>query len=194
MARTARLEVKSAFTTSRAYSAGLALRGSGLPIRSRWDEMSEAGPKKAMRPPERMSVSSKPSTTEADGWWIVQTMAMPIVCATVFSKAMILAAAAESRPDVGSSRKMTDGRLASAHASESRRFCPPDRPRKKMFPALVCWQLVRPVASSNSSMAASRSALPSDGRYRQMALRRWSRQVRKVHSVSCCVTTAQCLA
>ena len=147
-----------------------------------------------MRPLDRISVSSKPSKTDADGWWIVHTMAMFACIAISFINFMILAEAAESRPEVGSSRKMTDGRFASAIASDRRRFCPPDSPRKNMLPALVCWQLIRPVESSRSSIAVSRSLAESEGRYRSMAMRRCSRHVRKVQRRSCCVTYAQCCA
>jgi hypothetical protein len=47
------------------------------------------------------------------------------------------AAAAESKPEVGSSRMITRGRLTSATASERRLRWPPESPLKRKPPALV---------------------------------------------------------
>ena len=53
---------------------------------------------------------------------MVQQMAMFAACASSVQKAMIEAAAAASKPDVGSSRNNTDGELTRAMASDKRRF------------------------------------------------------------------------
>eukprot|EP00967_Tisochrysis_lutea_P042825 scaffold51559_cov31-Tisochrysis_lutea.AAC.4 len=83
---------------------------------------------------------------------------------------MIAAAAAESRPDVGSSRMSTLGSLTRTIASANLRFCPPDRPLKSALPALVCCAEVRPVASSSASTAASRCGpAATSGRYSEKA-------------------------
>mmetsp|Transcript_11007 Transcript_11007/g.23532 ORF Transcript_11007/g.23532 Transcript_11007/m.23532 type:complete len:95 (+) Transcript_11007:728-1012(+) len=88
---------------------------------------------------------------------MVQKMEIFSFSAAFFRKDMIAAAAAASRPEVGSSRKTTRGFLHRATASESRRFWPPDKPFTNWFPALVCWQLVRPISSIRLSIASSRS-------------------------------------
>ena len=111
-----------------------------------------------------MSVRSKPSKTAHDGWWTVATMATFIALATSERKRVMEAAAAESRPEVGSSSTIsagpcTDGEhrvrgrllvtydailsshvrgtLAKESASESRRCCPPLSPRTSVEPARV---------------------------------------------------------
>eukprot|EP00964_Phaeocystis_antarctica_P036247 scaffold20700_cov71-Phaeocystis_antarctica.AAC.4 len=73
------------------------------------------------------------------------------------------AAAAESRPEVGSSRSNTRGCLTSAMLNERRRRWPPESPWKKRPPALVCCADVMPVAESRSSIAASRAPAESAG-------------------------------
>ena len=115
-------------------------------------------PKYATRPAERIIALSKPAKTEAGGWWIVQTTAM--FCATAISvrKPIIMTAEAESTPEVGSSRKRTDGFFDSATAIDSRRLLPPESPRMNSLPALVCCESVRPTSLIILSMAAARSS------------------------------------
>mmetsp|Transcript_11008 Transcript_11008/g.23536 ORF Transcript_11008/g.23536 Transcript_11008/m.23536 type:complete len:259 (-) Transcript_11008:472-1248(-) len=105
---------------------------------------------------------------------------------------MMLAAAAASRPDVGSSRKTTCGRLESAMASESRRFCPPDRPLKKTLPALVFLHDSSPVFLMSFSTRSRCSALVKVGWYMRTAYPMWSRGLSGHHSVSVCCTTHAC--
>eukprot|EP00964_Phaeocystis_antarctica_P005940 scaffold3245_cov57-Phaeocystis_antarctica.AAC.1 len=73
------------------------------------------------------------------------------------------AAAAESSPEVGSSRMSTRGCLTSAIHSERRRRWPPESPWKRRPPALVCCADVMPVAESKPSIAASRAPAESAG-------------------------------
>mmetsp|Transcript_17266 Transcript_17266/g.56447 ORF Transcript_17266/g.56447 Transcript_17266/m.56447 type:complete len:97 (-) Transcript_17266:66-356(-) len=89
---------------------------------------------------------------------MVAMMQRPLDWARSRRNFMIAEAAAESRPEVGSSRMSTFGSLTSTMASARRRFCPPDRPLNRALPARVCCAEVRPVASSSSSMATPRLA------------------------------------
>ena len=59
---------------------------------------------------------------------MVQTTARFILGAMFLMKAMMPAAPAESRPEVGSSRHISDGVFTKARAKERRRFWPPERP------------------------------------------------------------------
>ena len=118
-------------------SAGLVAGGTGSPIEPRYVAISDAGPTYARRPPERISVLSKPSKTFAEGWWIVQRTAAFRSIATFCIIFMIAAAPAASRPDVGSSKMTSEGDLASASPSDSRRFWPPESPLISALPARV---------------------------------------------------------
>ena len=76
---------------------------------------------------------------------------------------MMLSAANESRPDVGSSRKSTDGLAISEQAMVRRRFSPPLRPRTLMPPGSVPPTCVlrdrhRPIVSRTMRMRSSTSA------------------------------------
>jgi hypothetical protein len=103
---------------------------------------------------------------------------------------MMLAAAALSRPLVGSSRKSTSGDLSSATAMESRRFWPPDRPVMKMLPHLVSAHSERPIVDSRFS-TRSVFAVPLPHMYRSAAYWTTSRQVRNPQCLSTCGTVAQ---
>ena len=58
------------------------------------------------------------------GWWMEATTVWPIAARQDMCS-MMFRAAKESRPDVGSSRKSSDGWAISAHAMVSLRFSPP---------------------------------------------------------------------
>lgn len=61
------------------------------------------------------------------GWWMAATMVCPRA-ARLLRCSMMLRAAKESSPVVGSSRNNSDGRAMSAHAMLSLRFSPPASP------------------------------------------------------------------
>ena len=84
--------------------------------------------------------------------------------AMLSSSETMAAAAAESKPDVGSSRMMTRGRLTSATASERRLRWPPDKPLKRKPPARVSWQEVRPVTERSSFTSNASDSASSVGR------------------------------
>ena len=63
-----------------------------------------------------------------EGWWIVATIITFRLSARSLKKVMMLVAAAASRPEVGSSKRMTEGFFTRAMARESLLFWPPDRP------------------------------------------------------------------
>mmetsp|Transcript_4853 Transcript_4853/g.16920 ORF Transcript_4853/g.16920 Transcript_4853/m.16920 type:complete len:364 (+) Transcript_4853:1067-2158(+) len=162
---TASAEVVSLDTMSSTASAGLASLLSGLLMDWKYAAMSVRPPQYAARPSERTRAFWKPEKTTADGWWMVHTTAVQQRRAMEESRVMTAAAAAESRPDVGSSRIMTDGCLTRATASVRRRRCPPERPLNSIPPALVSWHDVIPVTESKSSTADARADSESSGLY-----------------------------
>ena len=131
---------------------------SEAPTEPKCAAISLRGPQYATRPPESTSTLWKPANTTAEGWWIVQTTAARRERATRASRVRIAAAAAESRPLVGSSSTMRLGCFTSATASERRRLCPPDRPLNRNPPAMVSAQEVSPVTLRSSSTSLSRAA------------------------------------
>mmetsp|Transcript_36464 Transcript_36464/g.69946 ORF Transcript_36464/g.69946 Transcript_36464/m.69946 type:complete len:268 (-) Transcript_36464:483-1286(-) len=85
------------------------------------------------------------------GWWMVSTRVVPTWEAMDLSALTTFHAAAESSPLVGSSRNMMRGVATSSHPMDTRRFCPPDSPRRMAPPMMVsrCF--------SSPSMAMARS-------------------------------------
>mmetsp|Transcript_15897 Transcript_15897/g.52185 ORF Transcript_15897/g.52185 Transcript_15897/m.52185 type:complete len:267 (-) Transcript_15897:2422-3222(-) len=148
-------EVVSLETKSRTASAGFASLDSGVLILPKYSCIACRVPQYATRPPETTSTLWNPANTSADGWWIVHTTAALRALATRASRVRIAAAAAESRPEVGSSRMITEGCLTSATAKERRRRWPPERPLKRKPPAIVSAHDVKPVSCSKSSTSAS---------------------------------------
>lgn len=71
--------------------------------------------------------SSKDSNMSILGWWMVQTIVLP-VSATFFTARMTIAAALASKPVVGSSIKIIDGLATSSTPIVSRLRCSVDRP------------------------------------------------------------------
>eukprot|EP00962_Isochrysis_galbana_P009302 scaffold2607_cov118-Isochrysis_galbana.AAC.3 len=71
---------------------------------------------------------------------------------------MMFAAAAESSPEVGSSKNIIAGCLATASARARRRRCPLLMPLTDMLPARVCWHPTSPVDSSSISIASRLSS------------------------------------
>ena len=157
-------DVVSLLTRSRTASAGFASWLRGAPMAPKYEAMSPLSPQYATRPSDRTNTLWKPANTSAEGWWIVHTTAALRLVAMESRREMIAAAAAESRPLVGSSRTITRGCFTSATARLSRRRWPPDRPLNRNPPARVSAQDVRPVTfrssfTSTASWAASRSGL-----------------------------------
>ena len=126
--------------------------------------MAARSPQKATRPSDNTSTLWKPANTSAEGWWMVQITAALHFCAMLSSNVTMAAAAAESKPEVGSSRMITRGRLTSATARERRLRWPPESPLKRKPPALVSWQEVRPVTERSSSTSALSPSASSSGR------------------------------
>ena len=75
----------------------------------------------------------KRAKVSAEGWWMVQTTVRP-ASTSAFTEVITSRAMAESRPDVGSSRKMMSGFVMVSVAMESRFSCPPEMPRIKESP------------------------------------------------------------
>ena len=71
--------------------------------------------------PESSRTLSKRAQSSLLGWWMVSAMACP-ARAIALSRCITPKAEAESRPDVGSSRRRMAGRLTSSTASERRRL------------------------------------------------------------------------
>mmetsp|Transcript_27969 Transcript_27969/g.65184 ORF Transcript_27969/g.65184 Transcript_27969/m.65184 type:complete len:142 (+) Transcript_27969:1684-2109(+) len=132
-------------------------------------------------------VESKELKTAVEGWWIVHTTMILSSAATRLRCPMTAAAEAESRPEVGSSRKTTAGPLMRAMARESLLFCPPDRPLKKALPHLVCWHDSRPRETMSWSTTAFFCSEGTDIE-KSAAYSIVSRHVRKGQRWSSCVT------
>mmetsp|Transcript_9967 Transcript_9967/g.28329 ORF Transcript_9967/g.28329 Transcript_9967/m.28329 type:complete len:272 (-) Transcript_9967:229-1044(-) len=87
----------------------------------------------------RMSWSSRSKIT-GDGWWMVTTSVHPKPCSWDLTMCMTSEAMAESRPVVGSSRKMALGLYSRPIEMESLFLSPPLRPLTPIpgFPTMVC--------------------------------------------------------
>ena len=106
---------------------------------------------------------------------------------------MMEAADAASRPEVGSSRKRTDGSLAMAIASDSLRFCPPESPPApppSPPPTRVSAHEVSPTDFMRKLTCSSTLSLSVA--YSSAAILTCSLAVRKGHRESVCRTYAQC--
>mmetsp|Transcript_24758 Transcript_24758/g.80941 ORF Transcript_24758/g.80941 Transcript_24758/m.80941 type:complete len:258 (-) Transcript_24758:2456-3229(-) len=164
-------------TRSSTASAGLAPLLSGIAIDSKYGAIAVRSPQKAVRPSESTRTLWKPENTSAEGWWMVHRTAAELRVAMVESSFMTAAAAAESSPEVGSSRMMTLGSLTSATARARRRRCPPDKPLKRKPPALVSWAEAMPVTARSWSTARSRLWASSCGLKSEKAKSMCSRAV-----------------
>lgn len=67
------------------------------------------------------------------GWWIVQTVVLP-VATTFFTARMTMAAALASKPDVGSSMNIMEGLETSSTAMVSLFRCSVERPLRPGMP------------------------------------------------------------
>mmetsp|Transcript_132996 Transcript_132996/g.323256 ORF Transcript_132996/g.323256 Transcript_132996/m.323256 type:complete len:144 (-) Transcript_132996:366-797(-) len=112
-----------------------------------------------MRPPAcSMNRSSKSEKAKLVGAWIVATTVAPSF-ASSFSSTQTSFAMRESRPEVGSSRKTTFGRVISASAMFTRFAWPPEMPRCSWLPMTVLRHFCRRSNSMTSSHLCRFSAL-----------------------------------
>mmetsp|Transcript_90015 Transcript_90015/g.280159 ORF Transcript_90015/g.280159 Transcript_90015/m.280159 type:complete len:144 (-) Transcript_90015:366-797(-) len=104
-----------------------------------------------MRPPAcSMRRSSKSEKAKLEGAWTVAITVAPSFT-RFFSSTQTSFAMRESRPDVGSSRKTTLGRVTSASAMFTRFVWPPEMPRRSWLPMTVPRHFSRRRSSMTSS-------------------------------------------
>mmetsp|Transcript_18103 Transcript_18103/g.40976 ORF Transcript_18103/g.40976 Transcript_18103/m.40976 type:complete len:144 (+) Transcript_18103:116-547(+) len=108
-------------------------------------------------PPCSMKRSSKREKAKLVGAWIVAITVAPSA-ASAFSRTQTSFAMRESRPDVGSSRKTTFGRVMSANAMFTRFAWPPEMPRCSWLPMTVLRHLSRRNFAMTSSTRCCFSA------------------------------------
>lgn len=85
------------------------------------------------------------------GWWMVQTIVLP-VSATFFAARTTIAAALASKPDVGSSMNIIDGLETSSTAIVSLLRCSVDRPLSPGSPTKESFISSSSIVSMTSSM------------------------------------------
>mmetsp|Transcript_8433 Transcript_8433/g.22929 ORF Transcript_8433/g.22929 Transcript_8433/m.22929 type:complete len:144 (+) Transcript_8433:1211-1642(+) len=116
-----------------------------------------------IRPPAcSMKRSSKSEKAKIVGEWTVAITVAPSL-ARSFSKTQTSFAMRESRPDVGSSRKTTFGRVMRASAMFTRFAWPPEMPRTNWLPMTVLRHFCK---RSSSMISSTRCCLSSRLRLR----------------------------
>lgn len=78
-----------------------------------------------------------------EGWWIVLTIVLPFY-ANLFNKSITYNAVDESKPVVGSSKKIKLGLVSNSTPILALFLSPPDTPLIYVFPTLVSAHLVKP--------------------------------------------------
>mmetsp|Transcript_87046 Transcript_87046/g.269503 ORF Transcript_87046/g.269503 Transcript_87046/m.269503 type:complete len:144 (+) Transcript_87046:1165-1596(+) len=120
-----------------------------------------------VRPPAwSMKRSSKSEKAKLVGAWTVAITVAPSFVRSL-SRAHTSFAMCESRPDVGSSRKTTFGRVMSASAMFTRFAWPPEMPRRSWLPMTVPRHFCkrrRSMTSSHLCRFSSRLTLPGSFR------------------------------
>mmetsp|Transcript_9124 Transcript_9124/g.34109 ORF Transcript_9124/g.34109 Transcript_9124/m.34109 type:complete len:163 (-) Transcript_9124:482-970(-) len=111
-------------------------------------------PKKTNFPEQRIMARSNRENAYAVGLWIVARIVVSRVL-SFFTTDMTSFAVNESSPEVGSSRKRTDGSVMSAIAMLSRFAWPPDRPFTIADPTTTSFASHSPKSLSNVSTASS---------------------------------------
>ena len=121
-------------TTSNSWSAAFSFGANAKPRASKWAAAAAEGPTYTVRPlgESRMRRSSF-SKSACRGWWMTAQTATPYEARRP-SAAESSSAAVESRPEVGSSRKMSDGSATTSSPMLTRLRWPPERPRRVASP------------------------------------------------------------
>mmetsp|Transcript_6113 Transcript_6113/g.12129 ORF Transcript_6113/g.12129 Transcript_6113/m.12129 type:complete len:238 (-) Transcript_6113:527-1240(-) len=112
---------------------------------------SSSDPEKITRPWFSISSSSKSPKANAEGECTAATTVRPSSRASCCRNRITSLAMWESSPVVGSSRNKTEGVPISARAMFVRLAWPPEIPRLRREPMIVCWQSVRARRASTSS-------------------------------------------
>mmetsp|Transcript_10492 Transcript_10492/g.24298 ORF Transcript_10492/g.24298 Transcript_10492/m.24298 type:complete len:228 (-) Transcript_10492:97-780(-) len=132
-------------------------------------------PKKTSSPWESSITRWNWWKTSDAGWWIVVSTLQPSFFARAASLDMTLYAANESRPEVGSSKKMSFGCMTSSTPMAVRFFSPPEMPRISSSPTSV---------SAHSSSPSSESILSTRMRFSASGVARGSRSIAEKSSAS----------
>ena len=112
------------------------------------------------------------------GWWMVHiTVHMPLSHKS-FKVLIKDRAVAESRPDVGSSRKSSLGRMSSSIATHKRFLSPPEMPLLRVSPTMTSRQYSIPTVFSASSTRSFRSSKGVPLGNRRAAVYLWQGWVR----------------
>lgn len=122
--------------TSIKNSIGLSPFGTFRPIRPKWNPTSFGDPWYMSWPRANMMRWSSRSKMRDDGWWMVRTTVLP-VRAMLWTFSITLWALVESKPDVGSSRKSSDGPWMMSTPIDTLRRSPPETPRVPSSPIYV---------------------------------------------------------
>mmetsp|Transcript_26325 Transcript_26325/g.69169 ORF Transcript_26325/g.69169 Transcript_26325/m.69169 type:complete len:271 (-) Transcript_26325:92-904(-) len=117
----------------------------------KWSSMWEAAPPYMIWPLAIRITLSKASKISDDGWCSTLSTVHPS-SASLRSSLTVSRAANESRPDVGSSRKMVRGCVISSTPMAVRFFSPPETPRRILSPMMVS---AHPLSLSLSSISST---------------------------------------
>lgn len=122
--------------TSIKNSIGFSPFGSFRPKRPKWSPTSFGGPWYMSWPRASIIRWSSRSRIRCEGWWIVRITVLP-ARAILWTFSTTLWALVESKPDVGSSRKRSDGPWIMSTPIETLRRSPPETPRLPSSPIYV---------------------------------------------------------
>ena len=122
------------------------------------------------------------------GWWMVHTAVHSPTVDRFFKALHTAKAVVLSRPEVGSSRKMSLGRLRSSMATHRRLRSPPEMPLRRVLPTMVLAQCPMPMRSVTCWTRRSRSASVV-----ARGMRSWAAQLRVSSTVSSACSRSSCM-